>query len=176
MTLKNYKTFFAVLAVLAVLVLAFAQSGCGIYKFKDVSIPDTIKVVRVGIIQNKASYVNPQLAPELTESLKRKITSQTRLRQTNNSDDADWDINCTITSYSFSTSGISNQRANTNRLNVGVHIDVRDNHSQKINKYDVTRSFDYDGTLALQQAEQGLKTEMLRSLSDDIFNRIFSNW
>ncbi|SDC14111.1 LPS assembly lipoprotein LptE [Niabella drilacis] len=175
MTLKSYKTFFAALTISAVLVLAFAQAGCGIYKFKDVSIPDSIRIVRVGIIQNKASYVNPQLAPELTESLKRKITSQTRLKQTNG-DDADWDINCTITSYSFSTSGISNQRANTNRLNVGVHVDVRDNHSQKVSKYDVTRSFDYNGTLALQQAEQELKTEMLRSLSDDVFNRIFSNW
>ncbi|WP_300604650.1 LptE family protein [Niabella sp.] len=175
MTLKNYKTFFAVLALSAVLVFAFTQTGCGVYKFKDVSIPDSVKVVRVGIIQNKASYVNPQLAPELTEKLKQKIVSQTRMKQTNG-DDADWDINCTITSYSFSTSGISNQRANTNRLNVGVHIDVRDNHSQQTKKYDVTRSFDYDGGLALQQAEQGLKTEMLRSLSDDIFNRIFSNW
>lgn len=175
MTLKNYKTFFATLTVATVLLLGVAQSGCGVYKFKDVSIPDSIKVVRVGIIQNRATYVNPQLAPELTEKLKQKIVSQTRLKQTNG-DDADWDISCTITSYSFSTSGISNQRANTNRLNVGVHVDVRDNHSQKTSKYDVTRSFDYDGTLALQQAEQGLKTEMLRSLSDDIFNRIFSNW
>ncbi|MGJ7029999.1 LPS assembly lipoprotein LptE [Niabella hirudinis] len=175
MILKNYKVFFAALAAFAAFLFAFAQSGCGIYKFKDVSIPDTIKVVRVGIIQNKASYVNPQLAPELTEKLKQKIVSQTRLKQTNG-DDADWDINCTITTYSFSTSGISNQRANTNRLNVGVHVDVRDNRSQKVSKYDVTRSFDYNGTLALQQAEQGLKTEMLRSLSDDIFNRIFSNW
>jgi len=175
MTLKNYKTLFAVLTAATILILTVAQSGCGIYKFKDVSIPDTIKIVRVGIIENRATYVNPQLAPELTEKLKQKIVSQTRLKQTNG-DDADWDINCTITSYSFSTSGISNQRANTNRLNVGVHVDVRDNRSQKTSKYDVTRSFDYDGTLALQQAEQGLKTEMLRSLSDDIFNRIFSNW
>ncbi|MBZ4191005.1 LPS assembly lipoprotein LptE [Niabella beijingensis] len=175
MILKNYKGFFASLVVAAIVVLAFAQSGCGVYKFKDVSIPDSISVVRIGIIQNKASYVNPQLAPELTERLKQKVVSQTRLKQTNG-DDGDWDINCTITSYSFATSGVSNQRANTNRLNVGVHIEVRDNHSQKTNKYDVTRSFDYDGTLALQQAEQGLKSEMLRSLSDDIFNRIFSNW
>ncbi|MCF3107231.1 LPS assembly lipoprotein LptE [Niabella sp. CC-SYL272] len=175
MILKNYKALVAMLVISAALVLAFAQTGCGVYKFKDVSIPDSVKVVRVGIIQNKASYVNPQLAPELTERLKQKIVSQTRMKQTNG-DDADWDINCTITSYSFSTSGISNQRANTNRLNVGVHIDVRDNHSQQTKKYDVTRSFDYDGSLALQQAEQGLKSEMLRSLSDDIFNRIFSNW
>ena len=93
-----------------------------------------------------------------------------------NGDDADWEISCTVTTYSFSTSGISNQRVNTNRLNVGIHIEINDKRAQKINKYDVSRSFDYDGSMALQQAEQSLESDMLKSLTDDIFNRIFSNW
>lgn len=175
MTLKTCKRFFAIGIILFVAVLGFMQTGCGVYRFKDVSIPDSIKVVKVNMIQNKATYVNPQLAPELTEKLVQKIMSQTKLKQTQG-DDADWDISCTIKTYSFATSGISNQQVNTNRLNVGINIEVRDNHSQKTNKYDVTRSFDYGGSMSLQQAEQSLKTEMLRSLSDDIFNRIFSNW
>ncbi|AHF17222.1 LPS assembly lipoprotein LptE [Niabella soli] len=175
MILKNYKGFFFLVASLLMVITAFIQTGCGVYRFKDVSIPDTIKVVKVNIIQNKASYVNPSLAPKLTEALKQKIVSQTKMTQTNG-DNADWEINCTITTYSFSTSGISNQRVNTNRLSVGVHIDIDDKRAQKVHKYDVSRSFDYSGSMALQQAEQSLESEMLRSLSDDIFNRIFSNW
>lgn len=175
MILKNYKGFFFLVTILFMLVLAFLQTGCKVYRFKDVSIPDTIKVVKVNMIQNKAAYVNPNLAPKLTDALRQKIVSQTKMTQTNG-DDADWEISCTVTTYSFSTSGISNQRVNTNRLNVGIHIEINDKRAQKINKYDVSRSFDYDGSMALQQAEQSLESDMLKSLTDDIFNRIFSNW
>ncbi|GAB3019659.1 hypothetical protein GCM10027051_25870 [Niabella terrae] len=157
------------------ILLTFTQSSCGIYRFKDVSIPDSINVVKINQFTNTASYVNPALAPALTDKLKQKIVSQTKLRQTNG-DDADWEINCKITSYSFSTAGISNQQVNTNRLNVGVHIEIRDTHTQKTEKYDVSTPFDYSGTLSLQQAEEGLLTQMLRDIPDAIFNRIFSNW
>ena len=183
MILKIYKkrcsipqSFFVAITFLSIIMITASQFGCGVYRFKDVSIPDSIKVVRVRPIENKAPYINPQLAPKLTESLIRKIVTQTKLSQTNNSDNADWEINATITGYSFSTAGISNQRVNTNRLNVAVHIDIVDRKANKTNKYDVNRSFDYDGSLSLQAAEQRLESDMLRDLSDDVFNRIFSNW
>jgi hypothetical protein len=40
----------------------------------------------------------------------------------------------------------------------------------------VSRSFDFDANLTLTQAETRLLDEMVRSLTDDMFNRIFSNW
>lgn len=176
MTLKNYKTLLVFTLITCLFCIIFTQSSCGIYRFKDVSIPDSVRLVKVNQIQNKASYINPRLAPALTDKVRQKIVSQTRIGQTNG-DNADWIIDCTITSYSFSTSGISNQQVNTNRLNVGVHIEVKDNHTQKIiGKYDVSTPFDYAGTLSLQQAEQGLEAQMLRDIPDAIFNRIFSNW
>src|SRR5690606_33864784 len=176
MILKNYKRLLVVALIFATFCIGFTQSGCGIYRFKDVSIPDSVRLVKINQIQNKASYVNPRLAPALTDKLRQKIVSQTRIGQTNG-DNADWIIDCTITSYSFSTSGISNQQVNTNRLNVGVHIEVKDNHTQKIiGKYDVTTPFDYSGSMSLQQAEQALESQMLRDIPDAIFNRIFSSW
>lgn len=173
MTLKTFRPIGAALVIFTLL-LGISQSGCRVYSFTDTSIPDGIDVVKVNFIQNKATYVNPTLAGELTERLRRKIVSQTRLKQTNG-DDADWVINPTITGYSFSTAGISNQQVNTNRLNVAISIEVRDS-TQKPKKFDVTRSFDYPGSMTLQQAEGQLKDEMLRSLTDDMFNRIFSDW
>ncbi len=176
MTLKIYKQIAISTVAIAIFFIAFTQSSCSIYRFKDVSIPDSIKFVKLNQFQNKASYINPRLAPELTEKVRQKIVSQTRIGITN-SDDADWIIDCTITSYALSTSGISNQQANSNRLNVGVSVIVRDGKTQKeIGKYDVTTPFDYSGSLSLQQAEQGLQTQMLRDIPDAIFNRIFSNW
>lgn len=175
MILKSYKTFISLSIFAVLLAIAFSESSCHIYRFKDVSIPDSVKLVKVNPFQNTATYVNPRLAPQLTDKLKQKIQSQTRIGQTNG-DDADWVIDCKVTSYSITTAGISNQQVNTSRLNVGVHIEVKDNHTQKINKYDVTTPFDYSGSLSLQQAEQGLEAQMMRDIPDAIFNRIFSNW
>ncbi len=173
MILKTYRPIAAAISVV-LLLLSFSQSGCGVYRFNDTDIPPEVKVVKVNFIQNKARYISPTLAGELTDKLRQKIISQTRLKQTNG-DDADWEISPTITSYNLSTSGISNQQVNSNRLNVAISIEVRDS-TQKPKKFDVSRSFDYPGSMTLQQAEAQLKDEMLRSLTDDMFNRIFSNW
>lgn len=173
MTLKIYKPITATI-VAVLLLLGFSQTGCGVYRFNDTDIPPEVNVVKVNFVQNKARYVSPSLAGELTDKLRQKIVSQTRLKQTNG-DDADWEITPTITTYNLSTSGISNQQVNSNRLNVAISIEVRDS-TQKSKKFDVSRSFDYPGSMTLQQAESQLKDEMLRSLTDDMFNRIFSNW
>ena len=173
MTLKIYRPV-AVVVIFISIILAVSQSGCGVYRFNDTDIPPEVNIVKVNFVQNKARLVNPTLAGELTDKLKQKIVSQTRLKQTNG-DDADWEISPIITNYSLSTSGISNQQVNSNRLNVAISIEVRDS-TQKPKKFDVSRSFDYPGSMTLQAAEAQLKDEMLRSLTDDMFNRIFSDW
>lgn len=176
MILKNYKKIFLITIIISCICIAFTQSSCGIYRFKDVSIPDSVKLVKINQFMNKASYVSPTLGPNLTEKLKQKIVRQTKIGQTNG-DNADWIINCTITKYGFTTSGISNQQVNSNRLTVDVHIEVQDAKTQKIiNKYDVSSPFDYSGSLSLQQAEKELETQMMRDIPDAIFNRLFSNW
>jgi hypothetical protein len=155
---------------------AFVSDGCGIhYGFKDVSIPADINTVKVNFIENRATYINPQLSPQLTDKLRQKIVSQTRLKQTNG-DNADWEISGTITDYSFSTSGISNQQTTTNRINVGVHITLNDQKTGKTKEYNITRNVDYPSSESLQQAEADKLTEIIRGLTDDIFNQIFSNW
>lgn len=157
------------------LLLAVFFTGCGVYKFKDVSIPPEIKTVKVKYIENKARYINPQLSPRLTDKLRQKIVGQTRLTQTNN-DNADWEITGFITDYSFSTSAISNQQVANNRLTVSVHITLNDRIKDKVSDYDVSRSFEFKGTQSFQQAENALGDEMIRTLTDEIFNRLFSNW
>lgn len=162
-----YRIFFLLLIILA--------AGCGVYKFKDVSIPPEVKTVKVNYIENKARYVNPQLSPRLTDKLRQKIVGQTRLTQTNN-DKVDWEIAGFISDYSFSTSAISNQQVANNRLSVAVHITVTDNTKDKVNDYDISRSFEFKGNQSFQQAENSLGDEMIRTLTDEIFNKLFSNW
>lgn len=155
----------------------FAQTllSCHVYSFKDVSIPPEVKTVRIGFIENKARYVDPQLSPRLTDRLQQKVTSQTRLTRVN-TDDAHYQISGYISQDNISTSGISNQTAATNRLTIGVHITFLNTLTAKTQEFDITRNFDFNASLTRQQAEAGLNEEILRNLSDDIFNRIFSNW
>jgi hypothetical protein len=146
------------------------------YSFKDLSpIADSINTIKVNFIENRAPYINPQISPQLTDKLRQKIVSQTRLKQTN-SDNPDWEITGEIRDYSFSTSGISNQQTTTNRINVSVHIVLNKLKEGKMEEYDIARNFDFPSSLSLQQAEANLLTEMIRGLTDDIFNRIFSGW
>jgi hypothetical protein len=154
---------------------SMVNTGCGIYKFNEAVVPDSIRSIKINFIENKAPYVNPQLSPRLTDKLRQKIVGQTKLSQTNN-DNADWILSGTITSYGFSTSGISQQNVATNRLTVGVHVIVNDQRANKETAYDVSRSFEFQATKSIQQAESDLGEEILRSLTDDIFNKIFSNW
>ena len=150
-------------------------TGCGVYRFSDASVPDSIKTIKVNFIENKASYVNPQLSPRLTDRLRQKIIAQTRLTQTNR-DNADWEITATITQYNFRTSAIAGQQASNNRLTVGVQIVLFDRTSDETRRYEVSRSFEFKGTLSFQAAEASLGDEMTRTLTDDIFNKLFSNW
>ena len=174
------RLLFVLLAATSFFLIMLGNSSCKVYSFRDVSIPDSIKTVKVNFIENKAPYVNPQLSPRITDRLRQKIVSQTKLSQTNN-DNADWDIRGHISNYSFSTSGITSSQNGgrdvaTNRLTVTVHIILNDQKANKTQEYDVSRNFEFSGNQSIQQAEANLGDEIVRGLTDDIFNRIFSNW
>src|SRR5919107_117558 len=172
------KTLFQTLrlVLLAAIGLSLVSlSSCSVYSFRDVSIPPEVKTVKIGFIENKARYVDPQLSPRLTDRLQQKITGTTRLTRTNN-DDAHYQISGYISEDNITTSGISSQQAATNRLTIGVHITFRNTLTAKTEEYDVSRNFDFSANLTRQQAENQLRDEILRNLSDEIFNRIFSNW
>ena len=155
--------------------LALAFNGC--YSFKDVSIPPEVKTARVNFIENKAPYVNPSLGPALTDKLRQKINNQTRLTLVTG-DDAHYDITCVIRNYSVTTAGVSQQQAATNRLVIAVAITFKNRLDDKASFENVTisRNFDFNANLSLQQAEAQLNDQILQNLSDEIFNRIFSNW
>jgi len=166
---------FGIAGIVILLFLSFGNSSCSVYKFHDIAIPDSIKTIKVNFIENRAPYVNPLLSPRLTDRLKQKIVTQTRLSQTNN-DNADWDVKGYVSNYTSSTSGISQQQVATNRLTVTVHISVNDQKADKTQEYDVSRNFEYSASKSLSQAEAELADDIIRGLTDDIFNRIFSNW
>jgi Lipopolysaccharide-assembly len=164
-----------ILLIASALFLIPSLSSCGIYRFNDASVPDSIKTIKINFIENRAQYINPQLSPRLTDKLRQKFNSQTKMTLTN-SDNADWQLSCEIRDYSLSTSAISGQQAANSRITVGVHIVQGGQKAEKTNEYDISRAFEFKGSQTLQQAETGLLDEMIRTLTDEIFNKLFSNW
>ena len=161
---------------LALTLFVFSFSTCK-YGFKDTApIPVEIKTFRVNYLENKATYVNTQLSPQLTELLKQKIINTTRLKQTN-SDDAHYDISGFVSQYYTSTISISDNNSSGNRLTVGFHLVFRNTlDDTKSFEADLMRNFDFDARLSLQDAERVLNETIVKNLVDEIFNKIFSNW
>jgi len=147
------------------------------YSTRDSSpIPAEIKTFRVNYLENKARYVNPSITPQVTEKLKQKIIGQTRLRQTN-SDDAHYDISGYLSDYSVTTTGIANQNATTDRLNVSFHLIFKNTLDQtKDFETDVSNNYDFNAQKSISEAESTLAPDIIRNLVDEIFNKIFSNW
>ena len=171
------KQYFKLITVLGFLYMAFTFATCK-YSTKDTApIPTEVNTFRVNYFENKARYVNPQVAPRLTEALKQKIISQTRLRQTN--DEGDYDISGYLSDYSVTTSGVANQTAGTNRLNVTFHLifkNTTDPDPKKSFEADITTNYDFSAQKSLQDAEAELADKIIKNVTDGIFNRIFSNW
>src|SRR5688572_16132450 len=160
--------------IMTLLLMVFNFSSC--YSFKDVTIAPEVKTAKINYFGNRASYINPTLSPALTERLRQKINSQTRLTLIQG-DDAHYDISGWVSGYMLTTSGISNQQAATNRLVVTVHVIFKNRLDEKANfETDLSRNFDFDASLSLQQAEAQRGDEIVRNMTDEIFNRIFSNW
>lgn len=168
-----------------VLITLFATglSSCKIYSFKDTSIPPEVKSIHISYIENRAPLVNPQLAPQLNDALRQKINNQaSRLSQVQTSD-ADWDVSGWVSGYSYSTSGVANQQAASNRLTVTVHV-VFKNHLDPTGKKvppadfeaDVSRNFDFSAAITVTDAEAQLMPTVVSNMTDEIFNKLFSNW
>ncbi|MEI9934456.1 MAG: LPS assembly lipoprotein LptE [Ferruginibacter sp.] len=154
----------------------FTYSTCK-YSFKDTSpIPAEVKTFRVNYLENKAQYLNAQLSPQLTESLKQKIIGNTRLHQTNE-DSANYDISGYVSDYSVTTTGITNNAASNNRLSVTFHLILKNNLDDTKNfETDISNNFDFPATQTLTDAETTLTPQIIKNTVDAIFNKIFSNW
>ena len=153
------KTTYGYLSIVLIgifIILTLNAATCK-YSFKDTSpIPTEIKNFRVNYFENKAEYINTQLSPQLTEKIKQKIISTTRLRQTN-ADDADYDISGFVSRYNITTISISGANSSGNRLTVGFHLVFKNNRDEKKNfEAELTRTFDFDANLSLSQAEVSL--------------------
>jgi hypothetical protein len=155
------------------------MGGCSVkYSVTGASIDPGAKTVNVRFIENRAPINNPTLSQNITEKLRTKVTSQTRLVQVNE-DNTDYEFRGNVTGYAFSNAAVTNvDKAATSRLTVTINITfVKRVGDKKGWTQAFTRSADFSATQLPSAVENSLlENNILPQIVDDIFNKAFANW
>ena len=161
---------------LYICLISFIFSSCGIYSFSGASISNDVKNVSINTFENIASLAPTTLSNLITEALKDKFLSETRLSQVNN--DGDLMFNGQITNYNINPIAIqANETASKKRLSITVKVNFI-NNIDKDNSFNKTfsRYVDYESSINFTSIEESLNEEIISQLIEDIFNEAFTNW
>lgn len=167
------KFLFWALSICLMMTLASCTGG---YSFTGASIPVDAKTISVKQFPNFASTVNPQLSQKLYEGMQQMFSSQTSLTVIN--DDGDLQISGEITDYSTRASALSSDdNVATNRLTVTIKVKFTNRFDEKADfEQTFSRFKDYNAALDLSAVEQGLVSEIVTELCEDVFNKSVVNW
>ncbi|GAA0545153.1 LPS assembly lipoprotein LptE [Chitinophaga japonensis] len=164
----------------AAAVLLLSLGSCTVkYSATGASVEPDAKTVNIRFVENRAPINNPTLAQRLTERLRQKIQSQTKLTQVND-DNADYEFRATVTGYSFSNAAVTNvDQAATSRLTVTMNVVFvkRVGVDKKGWTQSFSQSADFQASQLPSQVENSLLDEtIIPQITDAIFNRAFANW
>jgi hypothetical protein len=149
-------------------------SGC--YSLKGYSIAADVETFYVGQFKITALNAPATINQTFVESLKDKISRESRLKYTEV--DPDLDFNGNI--QSFNVGGVAPQPGETtafNRLTIHVSVEYT-NHLNEKEKW--TRTFshfaDFPSDQNLLQVQDALIEIIFNQIMEDIFNQAFNNW
>lgn len=170
---KRFSIFILLPIVLSVVIFTACKVS---YSFTGAAIAPTIKTFSVYYFPNRARLINPSLSQLFTDGLQDKLIKQTSLSQI--SEDGDLEFSGQITDYDVKPMNISEgDLAAQNRLTIGVKVKFTNN---KDHEQDWEKSFtayeDFDSNNSLNDVEDTLVPEIIKKLTDDIFNASIANW
>jgi len=160
--------------------LTLLMVSCGVkYSFTGGSIPKDMKTYSVLYFENLAPMVYTTLSQNFTEGLKERIRTQSTLSQVNADGDAIFEG--TITGYTITPASVgagNNDRAQNSRLTITIKV-------KYTNKLDQTGESDFDESFSqfkefpgsdVTAHEANLNQEIIKMLTEDVYNRAFANW
>ncbi len=161
-----------------ILSLVIVFNGCRYirYSFKEGSIPADVKSISINYIQNTAPIIVPQLSQQLTDKLRQKYLSETRLQIVQA--DGDYDINGTIVNYvSEPVSLQAGQKAEKNQLKITVQIQFVNKRNPKGDFNEAfTQVAEFGSDKSLTSVELELIGLITDKLTQAIFNKTLSDW
>lgn len=174
---KAYITrLLAIITCLSFCLTSFTR--CGIYSFSGVSISPDVKTVSIEYFNNMAPLVVPSLSNTFTDALQQKFIKNTRLTMINPEANAHLQLSGEIRGYDISPVAVTgDDRASKNRLTIRVkvvfenEIEPEQNFEKEFSAYE-----DFEGSQSIDSVQDQLITQIVETLTENIFNATVANW
>lgn len=150
-------------------------TSCGIYSFKQGSIPPDIKTISVANIYNESGAGPPNIGQTFTEKLKGYYQQNSRLTLVNSN--GDWQLEGKIVSFQTLPIAPQADKGAANRLTIRLQVKFTNVSDQKAN-FDQAFSFfaDYEQSQSLQNVQDDLIQTISDQIVFDIFTKTTSTW
>ena len=166
--------------IIFILAVVISLSGC--YTFKGASIPPEMKTINISLFENRAPLVIPTLSNNFTEALKTIIRNQSKLTITQQQE-VDASFTGEIIDYNIKPIAIQDNTrpvAGANRLTITVKVkyinNIKDHEKEGFDE-SFTAFTDFTlGGQSLQAIQESLIKKVNDQLTENIFNRAFSQW
>lgn len=159
-------------------VVTLAMVSCSVsYKFNGASIDYTkTKTIQIADFPIRSSYVWGPMGPMFNNQLKDMFASHTKLSQVKRN--GDLKIEGEITQYSQRNKSVAaDGRSAQTELSITVNVRFTNNanHSEDFERQ-FTANKSYETTQSLASVQEELVTQMVKDLTEQIFNATVANW
>lgn len=150
--------------------------GCGIYSFQGGKLKPGLDTVSIELLDNNASLIVPTLSQDLTEALKDRFISQSNLRLVDY--EGDLQFSGAINQYRVAPVAITgDETASETRLSLAVQVQYEcPKFPEDAWQQNFTQFSDFDASLNLSDVQGELILDLIDKLTNDIFNKVLSNW
>lgn len=158
--------------------LVMALTACSVsYKFNGASINyNETKTIQIADFPIRSSYVWGPMASIFNNQLKDTYANHTRLIQVKRN--GDLKVEGEITQYSQRNKSVNSEGVSAQTelsMTVNVRFTNNKNHKEDFERQ-FTSSKTYETTQSLASVQEELVTQMVKDLTDQIFNATVANW
>lgn len=159
-------------------VMMFALTACSVsYTFNGASIDySKTKTIQIADFPIRSSYVWGPMGPIFNNQLKDQFANHTQLIQVKRN--GDMKIEGEITQYTQRNKAVTAEGHSAQTelsMTVNVRFTNNANHSEDFEKQ-FTATATYETTQSLNSVQEELVTQMVKELTDQIFNATVANW
>ncbi len=158
------------------LVLIFGLTLAGCYSFKGISIPPDVTTFYVApvVLRDPAAPADYQV--QFAERLRDKVRNESRLKY--NESNPDIEFESAVTNFRVVPVAVKpGESAAINRLEVSVEVKYISNKQEKDNWTQTFKHFaDFSASENLLNVQTSLLNLINTQLTEDIFNKAFTNW
>ncbi len=161
-----------------VVLLVMALMACSVsYKFNGASINyNETKTIQIADFPIRSSYVWGPMASIFNNQLKDTYANHTRLIQVKRN--GDLKVEGEITQYSQRNKSVNSEGVSAQTelsMTVNVRFTNNKNHKEDFERQ-FTATQSYESTRSLNSVQEELVTQMVKDITDQIFNATVANW